>query len=268
MAKDVKKTAPKTKVLKAKNTKKTAPKKQITEIKSVKEEVKPAPKKVLKTPAYDDKMADAFIMEVDEEVKNDNLKVFWKKYGLFVVLFVVLVLSATVSFETIRNWRNTQLQAKTDNYLAATYAENPEAMLSALEKIAAGNNGIYSEIARIQMTDILFDLGKTEDAMNMLVAMSENDELNPRIRNLASIKLATHKIDTADFEEVEVLLTPSIDAGDSWTPIAKEYLALSAIQNGMTDKAREIYQSLLNDGNISDEFRNRIQDMLSALSDM
>ena len=61
----------------------------------------------------------------------------------------------------------------------------------------------------------------------MLQSLFDNDELSPRIRNLAAIKLASQKVDTAPFSEIQTLLRPVIDADDSWTPIAKEYLALS-----------------------------------------
>ena len=44
---------------------------------------------------------DQFIKEIDEDVKNDQLKVLWNKYGLFVIAFVVLAVSAAVSFEKI-----------------------------------------------------------------------------------------------------------------------------------------------------------------------
>ena len=53
---------------------------------------------------------DAFINEVNEDVKNDNFKVLWNRYGIFVILFVVLAVMATVSFEKIKSWKTAQKQ--------------------------------------------------------------------------------------------------------------------------------------------------------------
>ena len=111
-------------------------------------------------------------------------------------------------------------------------------------------------------------MGKDEDAFNMLGALASNDELNPRVRNLAALKLAARKVDTATFDEIEALLLPVIAADDSWTPIAKEYLAMAAIKDGQIDKARDLYQQILQDSRTSDEFRTRIQDMSTSISDM
>lgn len=219
--------------------------------------------------AYDDAAADAFIQEVTEEVKNDSWKAFWNKYGLFVILLVVITVSAAVSYETIKGWKEKQYQTRTENYLTALEtSENYENSLKALEKIAAAGQGIYSELARIQIAGILFEQNKNDEAEAMLQSIIDNEELNSRIRQLAAVKLATYKIDTAPRAELQSLLQPIADAQNSWSPLAQEMLAMTAIRNGDLDAARDIYKSLLNNGNISENFRTRIQDMLSALNDM
>ena len=112
----------------------------------------------------------------------------------------------------------------------------------------------------------MFEQGKNSEAETMLQTIADNDELNPRIRNLAALKLATYKIDTAPRAEIEALLKPVVDADDSWSPLATDLLAMAAIRDGDTETARSLYTSLLENGNISDNFKNRIQDMLSTLN--
>ena len=217
--------------------------------------------------AVDDAMTEAFINEVSEEVKNDNMKAFFKKYGLLIFSIVFLVITATVSFETIKNWRERQFQNKTSEYISAQYGQTKEEIISTLEKIAGGHYGLYSELARIQIADLLLDSGKTNDAINMLSVMAGNDELDPRVKTLATIKLVSLKIDTAPKSEIEELLAPVLAADDSWTPIAKEYLALSTAQNGDITQAVSMYTELLQDSRISEAQKGRIQDMLSVLAE-
>ncbi len=219
--------------------------------------------------AYDDAITDAFIQEVTEEVKNDTWKAFWNKYGLFVILLVIIAVSAAVSFETIKSWKQKQYQAQTENYLMALETnKNYENSLIALEKIAASDQGIYSELARIQIAEILFEQNKNAEAEAMLQAIVDNEKLSLRIRQLATVKLATYKIDIAPRAELQALLQPIMDAQNSWSPLAQEMLAMVAIRDGDIEAARTLYKSLLNNGSISENFRNRIQDMLSALNDM
>ncbi len=216
-----------------------------------------------------DEMTDAFIKEVTEDVKNDNLKAFWNKYGLYVILFVTFAVCSAVGFETIKSWHQRQLQLKTEAYVSAMVREgNYENSIKALEKIAVGNYGVYSELARLQIADILFEQNKLQDALNMLKAIVDNDKLSVKVRHLATLKLASYMIDEAPAAEVKALLEPVVNENTSWSPLAQEMLAMVAIKEGNFDKARQIYNDILQNVNASDNFRARIQDMLSALNDM
>ncbi len=276
-ASDTKKTTAKKTTAKKTNTKKTTVKKVSTKKANPKnatqKELLAETKSNLKTnskcASCQDEMTDAFIQEVTEDVKNDNLKAFWNKYGLYIVLFVVLAISTAVGFETIKSWRNKQLQDRTEAYISTMIQSgNYEDSIKALEKIASGNYGIYSQLARIQIADILFEQNKNVDALNMLQAVINNEKLNSRVRNLATLKLASYKIDSAPADEIKSLLNPIIEDKNAWSPLAQEMLAMLAIKEGNFDRARNIYNEMLQNENLSENFKNRIQDMLSALSDM
>lgn len=218
--------------------------------------------------AVDDELTDSFINEVTEDVKNDELKVFWNRYGLFVILFVVLVVSAAVGFETLKNWRNNKYGVTTEKYIAVVGTPDLDEAKDSLEKIAQNDSGIYSELARIQIVNILFEQNKNEEAAEVLEKAVNDKALDHRIRTLAALKLAAYKLDTAPRGEIETLLQPVVAANDSWTPLAQDLRAISAIQSGDIEDARRIYTELLGSNNLSENFRARIQDTLSAISDM
>ncbi len=47
---------------------------------------------------------EAFIKEVNEDLKNESMKKLWDKYGLYIIILVAAALTAAVSFETIKAW--------------------------------------------------------------------------------------------------------------------------------------------------------------------
>ena len=53
---------------------------------------------------------DALLREVVEDVKNEELQKLWNKYGLYIIMGIALVLTATISFESIRTWRDKKNQ--------------------------------------------------------------------------------------------------------------------------------------------------------------
>ncbi len=216
----------------------------------------------------DDAMTDAFINEVTDDVKNDNLKAFWKRYGVYVVLAVAIGVSAAVSFESVKSWYNAKFQRQTENYIAAVYTPDLNDAKNTLEKIASDTNGIYSELARIQIANILFEQNKNDEAVAVLEELSADSSLDETIQSLATLKLAAYKVDFAPQAEIQTLLAPLAGSDSVFKPLAQDLLAMSAIQNGNIEQARTIYADLLQSEHISENFRTRIQDMLSALSDL
>ena len=212
---------------------------------------------------------DAFINEVNEDVKNDNFKVLWNRYGIFVILFVVLAVSATVSFERIKSWKVAQNQANTENYMvAAQLRDNPTQTLEALQKIAGDNQGIFSDFAKLQIDNVLFSQDKTEEALATLQNLLDDNTVNNEVKHIALVKLATYRVDTMPRAEFEAMLKPLIAENTSWSPLAQDLLAMAAIRDGDVDTAQTIYENILKIKDLPENFRTKVQDMLNSLSDM
>lgn len=211
----------------------------------------------------------AFFEEVDEEVRNEKFKQFINKYGGFVLVVLVLALSVAVGYEKIGEWRIRKAEQRNVQYTQATTPNpNYENNISELEAIVATEKGLYKDMARLQIANILLDNNQKERALTDLEQIYKDNETIDKIREIAAIKLATYKIDVSSFAEVEALLTPIAQSEHSaWKNMAKELLAMSAIQNKDYEKAKGIYQELLTNGDISDEFRARVNDMLASISD-
>lgn len=215
-------------------------------------------------------LTDAFIQEVDEDVKNDNLKALWNKYGLLIIAFVVLAVSAAVSFDQIKNWRIAQNQKRTEEYMAAAQIrqDDPETTIAALQQVSQKNQGIFSDFARLQIANVLLSEDKVEEALTALENLVNDKQVNSEVKNVALIKLATYRLDTMDKDSFEQLLQPLLKENTSWTPMARDLLAMSAIKNGDIDTARNIYENILKIEDLPEGFKVKIQDMLSSISDM
>lgn len=108
---------------------------------------------------------EAFIREVTEEVKNDNLKQMWEKYGIYIILLVVLAIVGAVSFEGFKSWRQAKSETWSDTYAYALNLENQgkyDESLKVLEQMEKTGGNIYSDIARLQTSNILFEQAKTK----------------------------------------------------------------------------------------------------------
>lgn len=89
----------------------------------------------------------------------------WEKYGIYIILLVVLAIVGAVSFEGFKSWRQAKSETWSDTYAYALNLENQgkyDESLKVLEQMEKTGGNIYSDIARLQTSNILFEQGKTK----------------------------------------------------------------------------------------------------------
>ena len=210
----------------------------------------------------------AFFEEVDEEVRNERFKELINKYGGYILAVLIIALSVAVGYERIAQWQISKAEQKNVQYVQAL-APSPdyESNIAALENIVATEKGLYRDMAYLQIASLLLENNQTEKGLDVLNTIHQDSTVTDKVREIAAVKLATYKVDTADYQEIATLLNPIVQKNGAWTVMAKELMAMSAIQNKDMDKARAIYEELLANTNISDEFKARINDMLASINE-
>ncbi len=212
---------------------------------------------------------DNFFREVSEDVQNDKLKKIWDTYGLHIIIAIIVILTIAVSFETLKAWKIKRNETWSDAYAYALNLQNQgkyDESMNVLGEISQKNKGIYRDLSEIQKSNILFEQGKNAEALALLEKIVNDESIDPKMRHITAVKLASYKLDTAPREEIEKLLAPLMNEESSWKNIAKEMLAMLEIREGNIEKAKEIYGEILNSPDLSDGLKLRVQDMLSALN--
>ena len=94
--------------------------------------------------------------------------------------------------------------------------------------------------------------------------IDDNDSL-PQIRDIAVIKLASYKVDTAPADEVRALLQPLMQENSSWKNLAKEIAASLALKEKNEAEAQRLFNEIIADPQASEAARSRAKDILSVL---
>lgn len=213
---------------------------------------------------------DALLKEIETDLKNEQLKSLWDQYGLFIIIFVALALTAAVSFETFKTWSAKRNQELSNAYAVAVSLQNQgrfDESLSLLQNLAKSRHGVYGDIARLQIANIYFEQDKNAEAVDVLQQLSTDSSANPQMRDIAIIKLASYKLDTdASREEIADLLTPLTENNSVWVNVAHELLAMAAIRDGDMTAALQQYQAIANATNVQDKLRARAQDMIAVIN--
>lgn len=222
-----------------------------------------------KAPEQHNDFEDAFIREIDEELKNEKIKKIWDKYGLFIIIFVVVAVFAAVSFESFKAWQDKRNQEMSDTFAYALNLQNQGRFAEALEVLTSlkdSDRGIYSDIAEMQLANLALEQDNTDNALKILGNIVANEDFNPQIRDVAVLKLASYKLNTAPAQEIQDLLAPLVAEQSVWSNTAKELLAMLALRDKNFEQAQKLYQEISENSKTADTQKTRAQDMLNMLA--
>ncbi len=211
---------------------------------------------------------DSFIREVNEELRSDQMRLVWKRFGRILIGAAVLVVLGTIGKVSYEYWRDREASAAGDSFLAAlTLArdgKNEEALaaLTALEKDGFGS---YPVLARMRSASLLATTD-TQGAVNAFTAIAKDSSVPEALRDAARLRAAYLLVDTGTYEQVsaeaEQLATPQSALRHS----AREVLGLSAYKHEDYARAKEWFDAIVNDSETPRNVGNRAQMLLDLIA--
>jgi hypothetical protein len=210
-------------------------------------------------------VADIF-HEVDEEVRRERLQKLWERYSFHIVAGAVLVIAVIGGWRGYEWYIDKQAAAAGAQFESAISlseeGKNAEAA-EAFDKLAAQAPAGYRVLARLRAAA---ELAKTkpQDAAKAYDALAADGSLGQTLQDLATVRAAMLRLDTASLADMQKELTPLAEPGRAFRHSAREILALSAWRNHDVASARKYIEMINNDAESPPVMRTRIE-MLSAL---
>lgn len=224
----------------------------------------------MKNKLQDQLSEDALLREVVEEVKNEQLQQVWNKYGLFIIIGIALILTAAISFESLKNWQIKKQQELSNAYSVALSLQNQGRLDESLEiytMLADKASGIYADTAKLQMANIYMEQGKKDEAFGILQAMADGNAETSQMTEIAALKLASYKLDAnAPAAEVIALLEPALKDGNA-SDVARELKAMLLLREKDTAGALSEYEKIISSPNAADALKTRATDMINLLKE-
>lgn len=210
---------------------------------------------------------DAFLREVDEAVRQDQIFGFWKSYGRWVV---VLVLSGLIAFGGWLFWQhhsreNSGAVAEKAQALlkSAGNGHMPDAAaLSALKD--AGQPG-YRAVALLTEAGMVAHKGDPKKAAALYGAIAANADLAQPYRDLATVRRVALDFDQMQPQAVVDTLKPLAIEGAPWFGSAAEMSAIAYMKMGKKDVAGALFAAIAKDKDVPATLRSRARQMAGLL---
>lgn len=185
-------------------------------------------------------MVDIF-SEVDEEVRREQLKKLWDRYGNLLIVLCVLVVAGIGSWQGYNYWQAKKAaQTGAAFEQAAILAESGKhkEAEAAFAKIATEGTAGYRVLARLREAAELAQTDKTA-AIKAYDALADDKSVGQVMQDLAAVRAGYLMVDTAPYAQMAAKLEPLTGPDRMFRHGARELLALSAWKTGDASAARK-----------------------------
>ena len=219
-------------------------------------------------------MADIFD-EVEAELKAERAQKLLVKYGVWLLAAALLVVGLVAGWQVWQWYRLRQDRATAAIYLDAMFAaeqpgengQHPQAKLANddFARVIRRGPDSYRTLARLQQAALAAQSGDQAGAAAMWSTVATDSAADPLLRDLASLLLIEHQLDTGNPEALRERLAPLAAPTNPWRSLAQEAGALLDLRQGRPDQARRTLQTLAQDGTAPRGVRERANSLLQRL---
>jgi hypothetical protein len=204
--------------------------------------------------------------EVDEEVRREQLKKLWERYGGHLIAACIVVVVGVGAWRGYEWWQAKQAaQSGAAFEQAVTLAESGKhaEAAAAFAKLSADGTAGYRVLARLREAAELATTDR-KAAVAAYDAIATDNRVGQVIQDLAAVRAAYLLVDSAPYSEILQRLESATAPDRAFRHSAREILALSAWKAGDNAATRRWTEMMMGDPQTPPGPRSRAQ-MLSEL---
>ena len=207
---------------------------------------------------------ESLFREVDEEVRREQAKKLWDRYGTYLVAVSLAVIVGVAGWKGWQYWQLSRSQAAAKVYFnQGADAAGPRD--SDLQELARSGPAGYALLARFSLAGELAKTGKRDEAVKAYEAIAADRSVPQAFREAATIRAAYLLADTASSADLSARLADLDKPESVWRLPIKEIYALAAWREGRYQDAYRLVGEIAADPAAPQGMRQRAQIMAAVL---
>ncbi len=204
--------------------------------------------------------------EVDEEVRREQLKKLWERYGHYAVALAVLVVLGVAAWRGYSWWeakKSSEAGAAFEAAITLSDAGKHAEADAAFAKIADDGSSGYRSLARLRAAT---ELAQTDPkaAVAAFEKISNDSSNTPVVRDLAALRAGGLLVDAANYPDAQRVLEPLTASDRTFRHTARELLAVASWRQGDGPGTKRWFDMMATDPLTPSATRTRAE-MLMAL---
>lgn len=212
--------------------------------------------------------ADAFLREVDDALREDQVFTALQRYGKPVGAAIIAGLMGLAGWLWYQNHTTTVAGEQGEvltKALDQLEARNLKGATAELAPLAKDSGAGYRASAKLLEAGILAEQSKTDEAVKAFAAVAADADAPQAYRDLASIREVALTFDKIGPEKVIEQLKPLAVPGNAWFASAGEIVGTAYLKQGKNDLAGALFAQIAKDKTAPDSLRRRARQMAGLL---
>ena len=205
-------------------------------------------------------ITETFVKEVDENLRRDQIRDFFKENGGWVVAGVILFLAISGGMIWYQQHRERSAEKQVEQ-LAQIYKDigdgNNAKVPQQLDQLSDSGSKAVRASAMFTRAAFALQQNDTKVAIATYKTIRDDSSLPDAYRNAALIRETALEFDQLQPQQVIAQLEPLAKPGDPWFGSAGEMTALALIKQGKTKEAGQLFATLAKDKDVPESISNR-----------
>ena len=185
------------------------------------------------------------LRQVDEDLRNERISNLWKRYGLYLVSFIIIIVVLIIGFQLKIYFDKSSNEKLVEMYLKAANVENKNQQLLLLEELNGSENVLLSGFADLKIANLQIEVGNIEEGI-LILKKTINDTRNDLIiRDLALYFLLMTKINEYSENDFRKYLDNKKMQNSKFSHLFKELISIKLLLDGQTEKSEKEFQELI-----------------------
>ena len=213
-------------------------------------------------------ISETFKREVDENLRSDQMRDFFKRYGSWLIAAVVLFLVASGGMIW---WKQHKLEqaGKQVEELAKVYNDIGAGKMAQapqqLDGLATSDSDAVKASALFARAALALQQNDAKLATDTFKSIAEDSGMPGPYRNAALIRQTALEFDRLPPQDVVTRLQELAKPGEPWFGSAGEMTALAMVKQGKKQEAGQLYAAIAKDTTVPEPIRARAVQVAGSL---
>ena len=189
------------------------------------------------------------LRQVDEELRQDRLLNLWRRYRLYLIGGLILLISSVLGYQINKSLNQSFYEGEVEKYISTSDILDFNQAIENLGEIKNSNQLLISGIAQIKIATLLMENGKIQESKAKLLEIINEGNADAILTDLATYFYLMSSLNDISIDEINTYLTSNKLEKSSFKYLFKEIIAIKNLLAGNIKISNEKFDELINDKN-------------------